>query len=123
MSPQQVCPEHGVEFAWVPPGISKKNGKPYQGFHACPVRGCRERPAIEARPVAAAPAVQPKKQPDWDAIAIGKVRHGIVCALIQAGRSADAIYSEAPDLVGFVMTGAAPDHSMGGVGDGEDFGF
>jgi len=26
------------------------------------------------------------KQPDWDKIALGKVRHGIACAFIQAGK-------------------------------------
>ena len=39
-----LCPAHGgVKF--VPAGVSKKSGKPYQGFWACPERGCDEKPA------------------------------------------------------------------------------
>lgn len=29
------CPDHGVEFVFRPPGISKKSGKPYPGFWCC----------------------------------------------------------------------------------------
>jgi len=38
------CPVHNVEFKFIPPGVSKKTGKPYQGFFACPEYGCREKP-------------------------------------------------------------------------------
>ena len=39
-----VCPIHNQPWKWVPPGISKKNGNAYDGFHACPIRGCDQRP-------------------------------------------------------------------------------
>ena len=53
------------------------------------------------------PAVQPQGQkPDWDAIALGKVRHGIVCAFIQAG--ADPTIQQIEYWVSYVMTGKAP---------------
>ena len=31
------------------------------------------------------------KAPDWDKIALGKVRHGIACAFIQAGRQLNPV--------------------------------
>ncbi len=42
-------------------------------------------------------------QPDWDAIAEGKVRHGIVCAIMSAGSVPDYEYVE--KWVKYVMTG------------------
>ncbi len=38
------CPLHAQPWKYVPPGISKKTGQSYQGFYACPVKGCNERP-------------------------------------------------------------------------------
>lgn len=40
-----VCPVHRVPWKLVPAGISKKSGKPYGAFSACPERGCDQRPA------------------------------------------------------------------------------
>lgn len=56
------------------------------------------------------PAPQGKKEPDWDAIdaiAEGKVRHGILCAMLQGGFSVD--YLEVLRHTVFVMTGIDPD--------------
>lgn len=39
-----VCPVHHVPWKTVPAGISKKSGKPYEAFLACPERGCDQRP-------------------------------------------------------------------------------
>lgn len=39
-----LCPVHHVPWKSVPGGISKKNGKPYDAFRACPERGCDQRP-------------------------------------------------------------------------------
>lgn len=40
-----VCPIHHEPWKVVPAGISKKTGRPYDAFQACPVRGCDQRPA------------------------------------------------------------------------------
>ena len=66
------------------------------------------------------PAEPPKEQnwtdddkPDWDKIALGKCRHGILCALIQAGHyqrcksteQVDEMLDAANKLARFSMTG------------------
>ena len=40
-----VCPVHSEPWKLVPAGVSKSSGRPYDAFRACPVKGCRERPA------------------------------------------------------------------------------
>lgn len=52
------------------------------------------------------PYSQGKKEPDWDAITEGKVRHGILCAMLQGGVSVD--YPEVLRHTVFVMTGKDP---------------
>jgi len=44
-----------------------------------------------------------KTEPGWDAIAEGKVRHGVVCSLIEAGRTKEQILAEAPFWVKYIM--------------------
>lgn len=44
-----VCPVHQFEFRQVPAGISKKTGKPYSAFWACPEMGCTQKPVPDAR--------------------------------------------------------------------------
>ena len=39
-----LCPLHGEPWRLVPAGISKKTGKNYDAFRACPEPGCSERP-------------------------------------------------------------------------------
>lgn len=39
------CPIHHKPWKTVPAGVSKKTGKPYNSFQACPERDCSERPA------------------------------------------------------------------------------
>jgi len=39
-----LCPIHGEPWRVVPPGVSKKTGKPYAEFRACPEPGCSARP-------------------------------------------------------------------------------
>jgi hypothetical protein len=41
--PEWVCPLHGSS-KWVPPGVSKKTGREYSGFLACPQSGCDQKP-------------------------------------------------------------------------------
>jgi hypothetical protein len=45
------CPIHRVPWRTVPAGISKKTGRPYAAFVACPEPGCDERPSITRRSV------------------------------------------------------------------------
>jgi len=44
-----ICPIHKVEFILRPAGFSKKDGRPYKAFWACPTYGCREKPIGEAK--------------------------------------------------------------------------
>jgi hypothetical protein len=44
MGQDVLCPVHNQAFKWVAPGVSKKTGKPYQGFWSCPEMGCRMKP-------------------------------------------------------------------------------
>jgi hypothetical protein len=45
-----VCPEHNEPWKHVPAGVSKKTGKSYNAFWACPEMGCNARPAIGWKP-------------------------------------------------------------------------
>lgn len=38
------CPIHHVPWKVVPAGISKRTGKEYSSFMACPTQGCDQRP-------------------------------------------------------------------------------
>ena len=44
------CPEHHLPWKHVPAGVSKKTGKPYNAFWACPEMGCNLRPALAWKP-------------------------------------------------------------------------
>lgn len=47
---------------------------------------------------------QPKKaEPDWDAIAEGKIRHGLVVAMITAGWDEDKITARVPFWVKYIQ--------------------
>lgn len=43
-APMGYCPTHRVPFREVPGGVSKRTGKAYQAFWACPERDCDQRP-------------------------------------------------------------------------------
>lgn len=43
------CPVHRVAWKTVPAGVSKRSGRPYAEFRACPEPGCDERPPINRR--------------------------------------------------------------------------
>jgi hypothetical protein len=45
------CPVHRVPWRTVSAGISKKTGRAYAAFQACPEPGCQERPPIARRSV------------------------------------------------------------------------
>ena len=44
-----ICPTHKIEFVLRPAGVSKKTGRPYEAFWACPTYGCREKPLGDAK--------------------------------------------------------------------------
>jgi len=48
------------------------------------------------------------KEPDWDAIAEGKVRHGLVCAYIQGG--VEPLIDNLEKWKTYIMTGHHPDN-------------
>lgn len=89
-----LCPTCNSAIKIIPAGISKKTGKPYNSFQACSNRECSYVVgATYQQPVAPQNAPQAVKQPsnepnspDWDLIALGKVKHGVACAFIQAGK-------------------------------------
>ena len=42
--PSAFCPVHRVPWQTVPAGTSKRTGRAYSAFLACPERGCEQRP-------------------------------------------------------------------------------
>jgi hypothetical protein len=38
------CPVHQVPWKVVPAGVSRRTGRPYEAFRACPQTGCEEKP-------------------------------------------------------------------------------
>lgn len=96
------CPIHNVPFKLVPAGTSKTTGKPYNAFWACPERGCREKPQVSTNMMPQSAPVKEDK-PDWDKIAEGKVRHGVVCAMIEAGKTYEEIASSCEKYVQLII--------------------
>ena len=45
MQNPDACPVHLVAWKTVPAGVSKRSGKGYSAFRACPTAGCDQRPA------------------------------------------------------------------------------
>jgi hypothetical protein len=43
------CPVHRALWKVVPAGVSKRTGRPYAAFVACPEPGCDEKPPISRR--------------------------------------------------------------------------
>ena len=87
----EVCGVHQLPWKVVPAGISSKTGKPYSEFKVCSVKGCEERPNRLSNPQnitppspSQVPEAQVEEKPDWDAIAEGKVRHGVAVALLSS---------------------------------------
>ena len=92
------------------------NGQPYTGYsgfwsHGAATSAPQNTQQAPSPPAQGTnyhqPAPQVRIEPDWDAIAEGKVRHGILCAMLQGGISVD--YSEVLRHTVFVMTGIDPD--------------
>jgi hypothetical protein len=55
------CPVHG-SVKQVPAGISKKSGRAYQSFAACPEDGCSEKQPYGSQPAAPGPSAAPLPQ-------------------------------------------------------------
>ena len=84
-----MCPKCNIPMEYISPGISKKTGKPYSGFWACPNRECKE---TFNPPKASPPEEQfsrgleeDKEKEKWDKIGRGKTRCALAVALINAG--------------------------------------
>jgi hypothetical protein len=63
-----VCSAHGVSMKFIPPGISKKTQKPYNGFWACPERECDQKQSstVSARPARPEPVQEAPLPPNAD---------------------------------------------------------
>lgn len=61
------CQIHNQEFVLKPAGVSKRTGKPYSAFYACPTFGCTQRPPKPESfyPPKAATNYAPKER-NWD---------------------------------------------------------
>lgn len=62
-----------------------------------------------------------QEKPDWDAISRGKVRHGVVCAMIEAKWSEEDIRSKLSLYVDLIMNDDKPKEEV--AIDVEDIGF
>lgn len=83
--------------------LKKHYDKPYQGQQPSsqPAQATNYQP----------PAPQGKKEPNWDAIARGKVRNSVVCAFIGAPIDAMPSINDMEYWVNYIMTGIDPNQS------------
>ena len=90
---------HGTKFTKVNPKFA---GKPV------PQQRPQQQPRPQPRqnPPTASPQATGKHEPNWDAIAQGKVRHGLVCAYLNGGKEPD--YAKILKHFEFIMTGKVP---------------
>ncbi len=101
-----ICEQCQNEMKLIPAGTSKKTGKPYKSFWSCP--NGHTAPYTTYAGSTAPKAAITKAEPDWDKIAVGKVRHGLVCAMIENGWSYDRVVSELDAFVEIVMGAENP---------------
>ena len=90
----------------IPAGFSQKTGRNYDAFYACPNK-CQQQKK-NGGGAAPRPAQPQQQQPDWDNIALGKVRHGVLTSMIQAGWSFDRAKGEVDAWVELIMAGSRP---------------
>ena len=122
------CLTCGQELKLIPAGISQTTGKSYNAFVACPNR-CPQPKAPQALayqpnnqtpyyaplPTNNAPTANyrpnyapktPISTPNWDKIAIGKIRHGVACEFIRKGEElTPATVVKINNWTNFIMTG------------------
>ena len=142
MPENKTCPICGSPMNFRPAGVSKTSGKRYTAFYACPNQQCVDprtgKPHTEnvsQFPMVPQDDVAPRTptgigsgvtQPrDYDSENRGKVRHGIVVALVENTGSLDfspATYAGIDALTEYVMTGKRPGGGVGseGLTDQED---
>jgi len=96
------CPIHDEFWKTIPAGISKRTGKAYNSFQACPIEGCKEKPitlkasepidnAIARGPQAPEKAELPKEV-DWDSKERRMVRMNVL------NRATDLIVADKLDI-------------------------
>ena len=112
-----VCPIHNEPWKTIPSGISKKTGRSYNSFQVCPHKDCTEKPSrVELND--SDPIDHAIKQtyesisdikPDWDAIARGKVRNSVACALLSRNGVVNKIEKDIIEImetwVNYIMNG------------------
>lgn len=97
------CLQCGAELKLIPAGTSKKTGRAYGAFYSCP-SGHRQPPIQQNQQ----PTYVKEEKVDWDSIAKGKVRHGLVCAMIEKGWDYDRIKAELPAFVDLIILDKPP---------------
>jgi hypothetical protein len=83
-----------------------KNGETRLSLRGTVQENAQTQPQPPQAPQQAAQGTQ-VKEPDWDAIAEGKVRHGLVCAYIQGGT--EPLIDNLEKWKTYIMTGHHPD--------------
>ena len=104
------CQSCGAELKTIPAGISKKTGKSYNAFQACP-NNCQQPNNVASYPPYKAPLSSPsgqggQKDPNWEEISKGKVRHGFAIEAYKKGLKLDSkTANEIIDWTNFVISG------------------
>lgn len=100
--PEQQLDEAGQPEKWQLPSALQPPQNPQQGVPQAPQGADSPQNAPQGR-----------KEPDWDAIAEGKVRHGVVCALLSS-RSLEAmpVTDKIEYWVNYIITGKVPDPDL-----------
>jgi|SRR3990172_7727157 len=100
-----ICPKCKSEMKLIPAGISKKTGKPYQAFYACPDKNCGatinpDKPIQKFEQT----LDQQKQDEKWTEIATGKVRYGFAIEAYKMGKKLDITTKlEIQEWTNFVM--------------------
>ncbi len=66
MDDQKLCISCSQFLNWVPAGVSKKTGKPYNGFWACPEKHPQKKPAYQNPNPPSAKAFTQSLEADFD---------------------------------------------------------
>lgn len=107
-TPISVTVEQKTDNDGQPYDYFRKYNPQYQGQQSAP---------REAQQGSPRPPESPNgtKEPDWDAIAEGKVRHGVLCAMLQGGLIVH--YPTVLKHTRFIVTGKIPDEPNPGFSD------
>ena len=69
---ENICPTCKSQLKFVPAGVSRKTGKPYQGFFTCPNRCPKPAYSPTYAPQDTNVPQEPEPKSDWDKINNGK---------------------------------------------------